>query len=389
MTARTAVAIVFAANGVLYGAWASRLAAVGDRLSLGPGQLGLALAFIAGGALLAMPVAGRAASRFGSSRATTVCLMLFCLATALAPAAPSLALLCAACALLGAAGGSLDVVMNAHGVIVEGEAGRPILSGFHAAFSLGGLIGALLGAAGAAAAIDARVELAALAALAALIGLVATRALLPAAVDASGKRPPRAERGGSRGIDRRLALLGVLAFCCLLCEGAAADWSAVYVHRSLAGTAAVAGLAYAAFSVTMVLGRFVGDRLTERWGPSGVVQRGALVAALGLAPALVVATPAAAIAGFACLGAGISIVIPQVFRAAAGTAEAGESGPALATVSTVGYTGFLAGPPLIGAIAELTSLPLALGLVPLLALAMAVLAPLTRDRRSTRLAGVA
>src|SRR4051812_39078511 len=146
MTARTGVTIIFAVNGLLYGAWASRIAAVGDRLELGAGELGVALAFIAAGALVAMPIAGRAANRFGSNPATTVSLTLFCVASALTPAAPSLALLCAACLLMGAAGGALDVTMNVHGVTVEDSRGRPILSSFHAAFSAGGLTGALVGA---------------------------------------------------------------------------------------------------------------------------------------------------------------------------------------------------------------------------------------------------
>jgi MFS family permease len=375
MNARRAVTVIFALNGVLYGAWAARIAAVGDRLDLGAGELGIALAFIAAGALIAMPIAGRAANRFGSNPATTVSLVVFCFASALTPAAPSLALLCAACVLMGGSGGALDVTMNAHGVAVEANRGRPVLSSFHAAFSAGGLTGALVGAGSAAAGIDVRVQMVVLAAVALPVGLVAARSLLPAHVDAVGKRD-RADRG-RRGIDSRLMLLGVLAFCCLLCEGAAADWSAVYVDRSLAASAAVAGLAYAAFSVTMVLGRLFGDALTERFGSAVLVRGGSVVSALGLAVALVVGTPAAALAGFACLGAGLSIVVPQVFRAAAAT---GDSGPALATVSTIGYTGFLAGPPLIGAIAELTSLPTALALLPVLAAAMAVLAPLTRTR---------
>jgi MFS family permease len=377
MTARTGVTIIFAVNGVLYGAWASRIAAVGDRLELGAGELGVALAFIAAGALVAMPIAGRAANRFGSNPATTVSLILFCVASALTPAAPSLALLCAACLVMGAAGGALDVTMNVHGVTLEDSGGRPILSSFHAAFSAGGLTGALVGAGSAGIGIDVRVQMAVLAALALVVGLTAARALLPAAADAAGKRDPAAR--GPRRIDSRLLLLGVLAFCCLLCEGAAADWSAVYVDRSLAASAAVAGLAYAAFSVTMVLGRLLGDALTERFGSAALVRGGSVVSAVGLGAALLGNRPGAALVGFACLGAGLSIVVPQVFRAAAAT---GDSGPALATVSTIGYTGFLAGPPLIGAIAELTSLPAALALLPLLAAAMALLAPLTSTRRA-------
>jgi fucose permease len=130
----------------------------------------------------------------------------------------------------------------------------------------------------------------------------------------------------------------------------------------------------------MVAGRLVGDALTERFGPSALVRGGALIAAAGMGAALVADSPAAALIGFACLGAGLSIVVPQVFRAAADERMTGQSGPALAAVATVGYTGFLAGPPLIGALAELTSLPTALGLLPVLALAMWALAPLTRTR---------
>jgi MFS family permease len=376
MSARAAVAIIFALNGVLYGAWAARIAAVSARLELGAGELGVALAFIAAGALIAMPIAGRAANRFGSNPATTVSLILFCVASGLTPAAPSLALLCAACVLMGGAGGALDVTMNVHGVTVEESRGRPILSSFHAAFSAGGLTGALIGAGSAGLGIDVRVQMAVLAAVALIVGVAATRALLPAAADAVGKRDAGARP--PRRIDSRLLLLGVLAFCCLLCEGAAADWSAVYVDRSLAATAAVAGLAYAAFSVAMVLGRLFGDALTERFGSAALVRGGSVVSAVGLAAALVASAPGAALVGFACLGAGLSIVVPQVFRAAAAT---GDSGPALAAVSTIGYMGFLAGPPLIGAIAELTSLPIALVLLPLLAGAMALLAPLTQTRR--------
>jgi MFS family permease len=181
-----------------------------------------------------------------------------------------------------------------------------------------------------------------------------------------------------------MVALGALAFFCLLCEGAAADWSAIYVHESLFASTAVAGLAFAAFSLTMVAGRIAGDRLTLRFGAPALVRGGALIAAIGLGTALIAAVPGAALVGFACLGAGLSTVVPQVFRAAA---ETGESGPSIAAVSTMGYTGFLAGPPLIGGLAELTSLPTALALLPVLALMMAVFAPATRTR--SRAAGCA
>ena len=364
--ARGAVTATFFVNGLLYGSWAARIPAVRDRLDLGAGRLGLALGCIALGSVAAMPVAGRAAARWGSRRVTRVALALFCTATGAVALAPSLAALCALCAALGAAAGALDVAMNAHGVEVERRAGRPLLSSFHAAFSLGGLAGATTGALAAAAGLDVRAHLATAAAASGAVALLWTRRLLPGTADAA---PQRSRRG--RPAPRRvLALLGALAFACLLCEGAAADWSALYVHRSLGASAGVAALAYAAFSLAMTGGRLAGDRLTGRLGPVGLMRRGALVAALGLGGALLAGAPGAALVGFACLGAGLATVIPAIFRAA-GTAG-GQAGPALAAVSTTGYLGFLAGPPLIGALAQATSLPFALAVLPVLAALLAL-----------------
>src|SRR4051812_42117820 len=199
----------------------------------------------------------------------------------------------------------------------------------------------------------------------------------------SARAPPPGPGPGEplpAGLARRLALLGALAFACLLCEGAAADWSALYVHESLGASAAVAALAYAAFSITMTAGRLAGDRLTERLGPVALVRRGALVATIGLGAALVAGAPAAALVGFACLGAGLATIIPAVFRAAGNATE--QAGPALAAVSTPGYLGFLAGPPLIGALADATSLPAALALLPALAALLALAAGAVAPARS-------
>jgi MFS family permease len=369
--ARGAVTATFFLNGLLFGSWAVRIPAVRDRLDLSAGELGIALGFIALGSLGSMPLAGWCAARVGSRVVTRVAFAAFCVATATVALAPGLVALCALCLALGAGGGALDVAMNAHGVTVERRAGRPILSSFHAAFSLGGLAGAGTGALAAAASLDVRAHLALAAAAALAVGLVWTQRLLPAAADVSA---PRTERGPRpRGVVRHLALLGFVAFAGLLCEGAAADWSALYVDRSLEASAAVAALAYAAFSLTMTLGRIYGDRLTARFGAVALVRRGALLGAVGLGAALLTGAPAAALAGFAALGAGLAAVIPTVFRAA-GNAEGASTGPALAAVSTTGYLGFLAGPPLIGGLAELTSLPTALGVLPVLCALVALLA---------------
>jgi MFS family permease len=367
---RFAITLVFGLNGALYGSWAARIPAVQNRLDLGAGQLGIALAGVAAGALLAMPLAGSWAARIGSRRVTRAGLVGACVSVALVALAPSLGVLVLATLLLGMTNGSLDVAMNAQGTAIERRSGRLILGSLHAAFSAGGLVGALTGAAAAGAGLDVRVHLALLGALALALGLTATRHLLPGHADAAAEGPRFARPS------RALWALGLLAFCCLLAEGAAADWSAVYVEDALGAPASQAALAYAAFSAAMTLGRLVGDRLVAALGSVRLLRRSGLVAGLGLGAALILAMPGAAIVGFGLLGAGLSVVIPAVFRSAAATPGAAP-GPSLAAVSTLGYLGFLAGPPLVGALAELTSLPVALSAVVACAASTAALAGAT------------
>jgi hypothetical protein len=262
--------------------------------------------------------------------------------------------------------------MNAHGVEVERRLGRPILSSLHAYFSLGGLLGAGVGALLAASGVDVRANFAAMALLMAVVTLAAAPHLLPADADAA---PP----GGRLALPpRALWPLGLIAFCCMLAEGAAADWSAVYLHGPLGAGAGVAALGFTAFSVAMTCSRFAGDRLTLRAGAVRVVRGGALLATLGLGAALLIAEPAAGIAGFALLGAGVAVVVPSVFRAA-GRTRGVAAGTALAAVTTAGYSGFLVGPPIIGALAGATSLPTALTLVLVATGIVAVLAPRVGD----------
>jgi MFS family permease len=351
--ARAAVTTIFLLNGVLFGSWAARVPAVKERLGVGEAGLGVVLAGIAVGALASMPLAGWWSARLGSRATTRAGLALSCVVVPLpalvASPYPAFALTLA----FGMAMGLLDVAMNAHGVAVERRRGRPILSSFHAGFSLGALLGALTGAAAAGAGLDVRVHLVLSSAACGLVGLIAVRHLLPS--DAEDERPPAFVRP-----PRRLWALGAIGFSCLMAEGASADWSAVYADESLGASPGVAALCFAAFSVTMTLGRLAGDRLTEALGPQRLLRAGAVVGGGGLAAALVAATPGAAIAGFACLGAGLAAMVPVVFRGA-GQVPGLAPGVALAAVSTLGYTGFLAGPPLIGALAAATSLPVALG----------------------------
>ena len=370
--ARAAVAAVFFLNGLIFGSWAARIPAVRDRVGLSDGELGIALACGAIGSIIAMPIAGGLAARLGSRHGTRVALGLMSLAVAVVALAPSLPALCALVFFMGAAMGSCDVTMNAHGVEVERRYARAILAGFHAAFSIGGLAGGAVGALAAAAGLDVRAHLALIGAAAAVVGLAWSRRFLAGDADAMGHAEPILVRP-----PRRLLALGALAFACLLIEGASADWSAVYLRDELGTAAGTAALAFTAFSVTMTAGRLVGDPLVNRFGPQTIVRAGGALAAVGFGLGLAISEPAAGIAGFACLGAGMSGVVPIVFRAS-GRVPGMAPGVGLAAVSSTGYLGFLVGPPTIGGIAALTGLPTALIVLVVLSAVVATLARTTR-----------
>jgi MFS family permease len=375
--ARVAVTSLFLAHGLLFGTWVARIPAVQEDLELGEGELGLALLFLTLGAMLAMPVAGWIVAREGSRATARQAVAVF---AALLPGlalAPSLVLLALALLLFGAAAGALDIAMNAHGFEVERRYGRPILSSFHAGWSFGGLVGAAAGAVAAWAGVAVTPHFAAVAVVVAVGGLVASAALLPSAADRP-ESPPRLGRP-----PRRLLALAVLAFCGLFAEGAAADWSAVYIAGPLNGGAGLAALGFAAFSVAMAGLRLLGDTLTTRWGPVALMRRGALLAGGGLGAALLIGHPIVALVGFACMGAGLAAVVPVAFRAA-GSLPGVPAGAGIAALTTVGYTAFVVGPPVIGFVAEVAGLPLALGIVVVL---LGVLAALAAEAQPARAIG--
>jgi len=357
MSPRAAIAIVFTLNGFVLGTWGARIPAIQDRLDAGPGGLAVALAGLAAGALIAMPLAGRLSSRHGSRTVVRAALVALGLGLVLPAVAPTVALLTVATFALGVANGSLDVSMNAQGIEVERAMGRPILSTVHAGFSFGGLLGAGAGALAAAAGVGAGPHF-----LAAGLLTVGVAAVVMGHLIADGPPPralPHAAAPAATSAWAGRWQLRALAFCCLFAEGAAMDWSAVHL-RAVGAAAAVAALAYAAFSVAMATGRLTGDALNERWGPVTLARRGGLLATGAMAVSLATGLPIVSLLAYLALGAGLSVVIPLIFRAAAAGADAG---PALAGVTTTGYLGLLSGPPAIGAVASATSVPTALLLV--------------------------
>ena len=378
MSPRAAITAVFFVNGALFASWASRIPALSGHVGAANGVLGLALLAPALGAIIAMPLVGRllpGRSTRTFCRSAVAALMAATLLPALAGSVPTLA---GALLVVGLANSTLDLVMNAQGVSIERRMRQPILSSLHAAFSFGGFAGAGLGALAAALSISPLRHLVVAALLFGVPGLFATRALLAHDEDADARAP----RLRWTRLPSRLALLGAACFFCLMAEGGASDWSAKLVRDDLAGSAALGAIGYAVFSVAMGTGRLMADRLWGHWGTVGLLRRCGGLAGLGLAAGLAPGTAPMAIAGFAALGLGLAGVVPTLFRAGAG--EPGVStGPALAVVSSLGYLGFLAGPPLIGGVAQLTSLRLACGLMAVAGLLVFLLAP-TADVRGPR-----
>jgi len=353
---RIAVAAVFFANGAGLASWVPHIPMVQATLGLGPSVLGLALLAMAVGALVGIPLAGRATARVGSRTIVRLVALVFFLALPLPVLAPSLPALVVALFVLGAGNGALDVSMNAQAVAIEALAPRPIMSSLHGMWSLGGLTGAGLAAAALAAGVSPAHHVVAAVLLFGGATALAVTQLLPPSADVAGDDRRFARPTGA------VVGLGVIAFLGLLVEGAMGDWSAVYLQHTLGTTSATAALGFAAFSLTMAAGRFAGDSLVARFGNERVIRRSTGAAALGLGIALVASNPLAAIAGFACVGFGIANLIPIVFRAAGGLAGVAPS-EGIAAVGTFGYVGFLAGPPTIGLVAEATALPAALGLL--------------------------
>jgi MFS family permease len=369
--ARASVVGAFALHAAVAGTLGPRLPAVKEQAGITDGELGVALAVFAVGLFVGTRVVGTLLDRLGTRgvlRGGMPLLGVSLLGPAFAESLPSLA---ASLFVVGALSGVLDVAMNANAVFVERGYGRPIMSSIHGTWSAGMLVAS--GGAAAAAALDVSVRLHfGLAALA--IALLSAPALghLAAAADVPQERVRGARTRGYLPA-RPVLLLGIIGFCSFLGEGAAIDWSAVYVDERLDASRGAAALAFVAFSVGITASRFLVDRIATRLGPVAVVRWGATLAATGLAFGLAVPETAAAITGFALLGAGLAPVVPTVFSAA-GNMRARSGRTALAVVVTISYLGSILGPALIGLVTSLVGLRAALGIPVLLALVAATLA---------------
>ena len=354
---------LFFVNGVVFGSWVTRIPAVSDRTGASPGTLGLALLGIAVGSIAAMPLAGRIADRRGSAPVT----LLTGLATAAAITLPGLVTdvvaLTAVLVLYGAAFGAFDVAVNVSAMQVIRRSGRPLMPAFHAAFSFGGLCGAGIGALAAAGSVPPAVHLGGVGAVCAA-GVLAAGARLP--VDLPEEHP--AETGSASPWRRRgVWVFGTIALLAAVSEGAMADWTALFLRDETGSSEGVAALGYAGFALSMTVARLASERLLARFGRARLLAGSGVLAAAGVAFAVLAATPAAALVGFTLTGLGLAPAFPTAVQGGAESVP-GASGRGVAAVSVLGYAGFLAGPPLIGLLAEAISLRWALMTIALLAL---------------------
>ena len=372
-SARWAVGARFLIHGLIASTWISRIPAIQSDLRLTNAHLGFCFLGTAVGSMVAVPITGWLISRFGSKQATSWSTLGFCLALA----APSLAFngatLFCALTLFGAMGSANDVSMNSQGVAVESALAAPIMSRFHAMFSIGGMAGAIVGGLLAGHEVGPRTHLCA----ASAILLPVSIATAPHLLDADDRAQRHLPGIQLRRVPMVLVGLAVIGFCLFLSEGAIADWSALYLKQVLGAGPGLAAAAFAAFSVGMSMFRLLGDHISARMGTVATVRRGALLAAGALSVALMVRSAHWALPCFALVGAGFAAIVPIVFGAG-GRVRSVPSGAGIAAVSGSGYIGFLFGPPIIGIVAQQTSLRLALFIVVGLSLVAASLANAVR-----------
>jgi MFS family permease len=362
---RVAVATAFLAHSLIAGSWASRIPAIKHSLDLSDGQLGVALFGMAAGTLVGGRAGGVVAGRFGARTVVRAGIPVFAATLVVAALAGDLAALTATMVVFGVVAAMVDVAMNAEAVVVERAAARPLMSGFHGMWSLGLLCGALVGVLAAAAGARPALQFAIVAAVVAA-GSAPLLARLP-------RRAARARAATAPDAwSLPLVILGLIAFGSFLSEGAAADWSAVYIRDEAGATSAVAAAGFAGFSLGMVAARFAGDRAGAAVGPVHLVGVSATVALAGLALALAVPGAATGIIGFTLLGLGLGPVIPTVVSAA-GNAGLGTLEGVVSRLFTIGYFGGVSGPAIIGFASSQVGLRAAL-LIPLCLVAGIVLA---------------
>jgi len=361
--ARWAILAIFFIHGLVFANWFARIPDIQANLNLSEGEFGLILVGGSVGIMGALAMAGGLVARFGSKQVTAIASYVFIISLPIIALATNAFMLFFGLLWLGMAAGMMDVSMNAQAVEVERRYERPLMSSFHAAFSAGGFVGAILGSI--------------------LIGLnwsvllhftvipflmiLATAYAIRYCVYVEGEQT---SGGSTFSLPKRALIpLGLIAFCASIGEGAMSDWTGIYLRDIALADATIVTWGYGAFSLTMMLGRWAGDWLVGRFSNTAIVRAGAILAGVGTLLSIVIPTPAMSIIGFALVGAGLANVIPLAFSMA-GKQPNIQVGEGIAGVATIGYMGFLAGPLIIGAVADLFNLQVSFILIVVLMLVM-------------------
>ena len=355
--------LLFLLAGFSAAAWASLVPVAKAATGVNEGQLGLVLLCLGIGSLLAMPVSGVVSTRHGCRKVLMVCGVALCACLPLLASVQNVFTLAAALFFFGAMIGTFDCVMNIQAVIVERDSKRPLMSGFHGFYSLGGLLGAATTSTIMDLGVSPFATVSAIALAGVLLLMLIRRHVLPYGNPAEG--PPFALPRGE------VLFLGMLCMTVFLVEGSMMDWSAVMLTENHGMPVAQAGYGFAAFSLTMTFGRLTGDRIVARVGRRSVVTVGGLLAMGGILLATLVPFWQAALLGYAMVGLGCSNIVPVLFTAVGRQTSMPQS-VAVPAMSTLGYAGVLAGPAAIGFIAHHSSLPMAFLLVAALMLFVAI-----------------
>jgi fucose permease len=353
-----ATRIQFAALGMLGGAWGVHIPSVKAQYALGEAMLSTVLLAAASGAVLSLFGAGRLIGRIGARRACVLAATVMGVMLALALVWGSLALLLPAMLLFGMALSLFDVAINTEGTALESVSGRTVMSNLHGMFSVGAMAGAAVTGGLLRAGVDPRVQLAAIGIATAVVVAVAARRMLEAHPAPAGDEAQQ-HFAWPRGM---LLVIGLMIFAGMSAEGVMYDWCVLYLKQEVNLRQDVAAMGYAAFTAAMAAARFGGDALRARYSERNLLRASAGLSAVAMAVVLASGDPVVSIIGYAFVGAGLAPVVPILFNAATrvpGTSRAA----AIAAVSSIGYSGFMIGPPLIGALAQAFSLTAAMWVV--------------------------
>jgi len=347
---------MFALNSFMFGNWVTQIANVKLDLGLSEAELGLALLGAPIGALSLMPFAGYLIERLHLGRATVIAGVFHSLSLLGLAFADSIWSLTIGLFGYGLTNSLMDISMNAGASQVEKNIKKPIMSTCHGMWSLGAVLGSLSGSVAIGEKIDVSAHLT-------LISICVTAFILFAGKNIWTLRETKVFGEKVFAFPKGMLLvLALMAFCILLSEGAIADWSAVYMKESLHAEGYLVGMAYAGFSFAMALGRFLGDAIIPKFGQGKVLKLGSVIAAFGLLLAILFQNPYMVIVGFSIAGVGYSCIVPILFIAAANQ-PGYTAGTGIAAVTTLGYSGFLIGPPVIGFLAESFGLPFGIGFI--------------------------